>query len=210
VGPDLQEAFGRNTRLAGHCLDSFSERTSLKVSQSSTQTDFRPTDEKGEVDRRIQHGESHSGCRCNCQRDSYRRPAVTRVSGACRSRASGSKVGQGGVCSRMRFLADLRTGGKWHSARVPQLRGQWLEVDPPSRLLVCLLVASWTGKAKTTVRWELEPTNRGTLVRIRHNGLAAHPEVANSHRGWPRMWGRLQALLESGETVDDRRAISAR
>jgi uncharacterized protein YndB with AHSA1/START domain len=117
--------------------------------------------------------------------------------------------GQGGVYTRMKFLADLRTGGKWRSASVPQLGGQWLEVDPP-RLLVCMWVASWTGKVKTTVRWELEPTNRGTLVRIRHNGLAAHPEVANSHRGWPRMWGRLQALLESGETVDDRRAISAR
>jgi hypothetical protein len=58
---------------------------------------------------------------------------------------------------------------------------------------------------KTTVRWELEPANQGTLVRIRHSGLAAHPEIAKSYKGWPRMLGWMQALLERGETIDDRK-----
>ena len=64
--------------------------------------------------------------------------------------------------------------------------GEYLEVDSP-RLLVYSWVASWTGDVKTTVRWELEPTGKGTLVKIRHSGLAAHPELAKSYRGWPRM-----------------------
>jgi uncharacterized protein YndB with AHSA1/START domain len=84
--------------------------------------------------------------------------------------------------------------------------GEYLEVDPP-RLLVHTWVASWTGDVKTTVRWELDPTNRGTLVRIRHRGLAAHPELARSYSGWPRMLGWLQTFLEKGETVDDRQPV---
>jgi uncharacterized protein YndB with AHSA1/START domain len=68
-------------------------------------------------------------------------------------------------------------------------------------------VASWTGDVKTTVSWELEPTSRGTLVRIRHSGLAAHPELAKSYQGWPQILGWLQALLERGETVEDRRPV---
>jgi hypothetical protein len=62
---------------------------------------------------------------------------------------------------------------------------------------------------KTTVRWELDPTNQGTRVRIRHSGLAAHPELAQSYRGWPRMLGWLQTFLEIGETVDSRKPVSA-
>jgi len=69
------------------------------------------------------------------------------------------------------------------------------------------LVASWTGDVKTIVRWELEAAKQGTLVRIRHSGLAAHPNVAQSYKGWPRMLGWLQALLERRETADDRRAV---
>jgi uncharacterized protein YndB with AHSA1/START domain len=70
--------------------------------------------------------------------------------------------------------------------------GEYLEVDPPR-----LLVQTWVaGEVKTTVRWELTPTKQGTLVKIRHSGFAAHPEVAKSYRGWPRMLGWLQALSE--------------
>jgi hypothetical protein len=45
-------------------------------------------------------------------------------------------------------------------------------------------------------------------LRIRHSGLAAHPEVKGSYRGWPRMLEWLQAFLERGETVKGRKAAS--
>jgi len=32
-------------------------------------------------------------------------------------------------------------------------------------------------------------------LRIRHSGLAAHPEVKGSYRGWPRMLEWLQAFF---------------
>lgn len=122
--------------------------------------------------------------------------------------------GQEGVYRCTEFEGDLRPGGKWRSAGEGgdndqfTVVGEYLEVDSP-RLLVYSWVASWTGAVKTTVRWELEPTNKGTLVRIRHSGLAAHREVAQSYRGWPRMLGWLRAFIEKGETVKMRAPLSA-
>jgi uncharacterized protein YndB with AHSA1/START domain len=118
--------------------------------------------------------------------------------------------GQKSIYRCTEFQSDLRPGGKWRTAGVSgdggafEAAGEYLEIDPP-RLLVHSWVASWTGEVKTTVRWELEPIKNGTLVRIRHSGLAAHPELANSYSGWPRLLTWLQALMERGETVDDRK-----
>jgi uncharacterized protein YndB with AHSA1/START domain len=111
------------------------------------------------------------------------------------------------------FQSDLRVGGKWRCAGVGgqagrfEAFGEYLQIDPP-RLLVHTWVASWTGDVKTTVHWELEPIKQGTLIRIRHTGLAARPELAQSYSGWPRILGWLQALLERGETVEDRKSVS--
>ena len=119
--------------------------------------------------------------------------------------------GQNGIYRCTKFSADLRVGGKWLSVGVGpdggnfEVTGEYLEIDSP-RLLMHTWIASWTGTAKTTVRWELEPSEQGTLVRIRHSGLSAYPEIAQSYRGWPRMLGWLQALLERGETIETRTA----
>lgn len=124
----------------------------------------------------------------------------------------GRGEGQSFRCAQ--FECDLRPGGKWRSAGVDaqghpfEVVGEYLEIDLP-RLLVYTWTASWTAEVPTTVRWELEPTDQGTLVRHLHSGLAAHPELAGSFRGWPRMLGWLRALLERGETVDERRAITS-
>jgi len=107
------------------------------------------------------------------------------------------------------FECDLRPGGKWRSvgvdaeARPFEVAGEVLEVNPP-RLLVYTWVASWSAQVKTTVRWELEPTDRGTLLRHQHSGLRAHPDLARSFRGWPRMLGWLQSFVERGETASGR------
>ena len=120
----------------------------------------------------------------------------------------GQGEGQSFRCTH--FQSDLRPGGKWRSAGTDgrgqpfEAYGEYLEVSPP-HLLVLTWVASWAGDAKTTVRWELEPTSRGTFVKHRQSGLAAHPELARSFRGWPRMLGWLQAWLERGESADDRK-----
>jgi uncharacterized protein YndB with AHSA1/START domain len=107
------------------------------------------------------------------------------------------------------FECDLRTGGKWRSTGIDsegrpfEAAGEYVEVTPP-HVLVQTWTASWTAQVKTTVRWELQPMDEGTLVRHQHSGLAVHPQVSQSFRGWPRILGWLQAYLEKGETVDDR------
>jgi len=122
--------------------------------------------------------------------------------------------GQTGVYRCTEFNNDLRVGGKWRSSGVAgqddrfTVTGEYLQVDSP-RVLAYSWVASWTGDAKTTVRWELVPENHGTRVRLLHSGLAAHPEIAQAYRGWPRMLTWLQAFLEKGETVAMRQAITA-
>jgi hypothetical protein len=58
------------------------------------------------------------------------------------------------------------------------------------------------------VRWELEPLAQGTLVRVRHSGLAARPDLRQQYSGWPRLLTWLQALAERGETIDDREPSS--
>jgi uncharacterized protein YndB with AHSA1/START domain len=119
--------------------------------------------------------------------------------------------GQDGIYRCTKFNADLRVGGKWRNSGVGpdggnfEIAGEYLEIDPP-RLLATTWLASWTGEVKTMVRWELTPTDQGTMVRIVHSGLAAHPEIAQSYKGWPRMLGWLQAFLEDGKTVDTRKA----
>lgn len=107
------------------------------------------------------------------------------------------------------FESDLRTGGRWRSSGVDgqgrpfEAAGEYVEVDPP-RLLVQTWVASWTAQVKTTVRWELKSSGDGTMVRHQHSGLATHPEVKKSFRGWPRILGWLQAFVEKNETANDR------
>ena len=121
--------------------------------------------------------------------------------------------GQIGIYRCTGFESDLRVGGKWRNSGIDGqgrdfvIGGEYLELDPP-RLVVSSWVATWTGDAKTTIRWELEPSGRGTLVRIRHSGFGAHPELSQSYRGWPRMLGWLRSYVEKSETVDDRPAAS--
>lgn len=111
------------------------------------------------------------------------------------------------------WKADLRVGGKWQSDGVGAdgkpfgVGGEYLEVDPPRRL-VYTWIASWTGALATTVRWQLERAEspqQGTIVRLRHEGFAAAPQAAGDHsEGWKRVFGWLTAYLERGETVDTR------
>lgn len=123
--------------------------------------------------------------------------------------------GKQGIYWCSEYENDLRVGGRWRSAGISgdggkfEVTGEYLKIEPP-RLLVHSWIASWTGEAKTTVSWELEPKTNGTLLRIRHRGLGAYPELAKSYQGWPQLLSWIQALLERGETIEDRNAASSR
>jgi uncharacterized protein YndB with AHSA1/START domain len=109
------------------------------------------------------------------------------------------------------FETDVRVHGKWVSSGIGvkgdsfEVGGEYLEVDPPS-VLVYTWLASWTNNLTTTVRWELSPSQGGTLVKVRHSGFAGNTESAKSHgEGWQRVLGWVQAFVEKGETIDTRK-----
>ena len=137
--------------------------------------------------------------------------------------------GQQGMYRVTECTGDLRPGGKWSSTGVGadgtpfRVDGEYLEIAPP-RLLVYSWTPSWSESLKTVVRWELEPrevhglqsrgpqkVGMGTVVKIRHSGFAATaPEQSANHaQGWTRVLAWVQAFVESGETVDTRRPVSA-
>ncbi|MGA7322852.1 MAG: SRPBCC domain-containing protein [Candidatus Sulfotelmatobacter sp.] len=109
-----------------------------------------------------------------------------------------------------KFGTDVRINGKWMSAGVSangdtfQVSGEYLEVDPPRRLVYTRL-ATWTGALKTTVRWDLEPHHDGTLVKIHDSGFAGHADAVKSHgEGWQHVLSWVQAFVEKGQTIDTR------
>jgi uncharacterized protein YndB with AHSA1/START domain len=131
--------------------------------------------------------------------------------------------GQKGLYRVTKSTFDVRVGGKWRSEGVGDdgttfyVEGEYLEVDPPRRL-VHTWMGSYSGPLKTVVRWELEPqdlhglhpagpkkSGTGTLVRVRQDGFAGVPEAASSHGdGWKRVLGWLVAFAEKDETIDQR------
>jgi len=132
--------------------------------------------------------------------------------------------GASGLYRLTETAADVRPGGKWHSVGLGddgtpfRVEGEYLEVDPPRRL-VHTWTASYMGTLITTVYWDLQPqtvhglhpsgprkAGTGTLVKLRHEGFAGAPQAAIGHgEGWKRVMGWLVAYVEKGETVDTRK-----
>lgn len=123
--------------------------------------------------------------------------------------------GQDGLYRVTKSTADIRPGGKWRSDGVGAdgktfyVEGEYLEVDPPRKL-----VHTWIGSydpTRTVVYWELEPqtvhnlqssgpkkSGTGTLVRVRQEGFAGNLDSANSHgEGWKCVLGWLEAFVEN-------------
>src|SRR5215469_3901887 len=108
------------------------------------------------------------------------------------------------------FIMDPRVGGKWSTAGGSikmgdiNVHGEFVEVDPPGRLAYTW-ISSWMPKT-TTVLWELEAQNAGTLVKLTHTGFAGDAEQATNHsHGWNLVISWLQAYVEKGETISTRK-----
>jgi uncharacterized protein YndB with AHSA1/START domain len=87
---------------------------------------------------------------------------------------------------------DARVGGSWKTGgstkdQAWQTWGDIVEFDPPR-----VLAMTWHEKldkprplGQTLLRYELEPTASGTLLRLTHSGFAAYPEAfADYSKGW--------------------------
>jgi uncharacterized protein YndB with AHSA1/START domain len=84
------------------------------------------------------------------------------------------------------------------------VRGQYLEVDPPRRVLVSWGVAGNTGMppGATEVEFTLTPTPQGTRLRLVHRGLSPGQEDIHA-AGWQHFLARLTRAADGGDPGPD-------
>ena len=108
-------------------------------------------------------------------------------------------------------VLDAQPGGVFHlDINGVPVRGRFLELDPPHRLLI-----SWghAGSDRlppgaSTVEITLTPIPTGTRVTVEHRGLP--PDQAAQHAiGWPHFLGRLRAAGRGDDPGLDPFAASA-
>ena len=84
------------------------------------------------------------------------------------------------------------------------IRGEYLEVAPPHRVVVSWGVAGSADlpPGASTVAFTLSPTARGTRVEVVHSGLP-DPLRAGHVDGWAHFLPRLVTVAEGGEAGED-------
>jgi uncharacterized protein YndB with AHSA1/START domain len=99
--------------------------------------------------------------------------------------------------------SDFRVGGKWEArgrgreGRPYAVRGEFLVIDPPHRL-VQTWSYDWDAAQTTTVSYQLEAIEGGTRLTVRHSGFGAHHADCRSHgEGWQMVLGWLRAHVET-------------
>jgi uncharacterized protein YndB with AHSA1/START domain len=103
-----------------------------------------------------------------------------------------------GVFDTREWTGDVRAGGRWEASGIGNgqrytLEGEFLEVDPPRKL-----VHTWhRAGAQTppsTVTYLLEPIAGGTRITLRHSGLS-RPECCGVCIGWETSFARLEESM---------------
>jgi uncharacterized protein YndB with AHSA1/START domain len=104
-----------------------------------------------------------------------------------------------GVFDTREWTGEVRVGGRWRAAGVARgqpyaLEGEFLEVDPPHKL-----VHTWhrvgTPGAPTTVSYVLDRVDGGTRVTLRHTGFAAPEACSSVSIGWETAFEKLAEIL---------------
>jgi len=106
-----------------------------------------------------------------------------------------------GAFDTREWTGDLRVGGPWRASGVARgnpygLEGEFLEVDPPRRLVHTWHVVGTPGPT-TTVTYLVEPLGGGTRVTLRHEGFASSEVCINTCIGWEMSFARLAEILAS-------------
>jgi uncharacterized protein YndB with AHSA1/START domain len=103
-----------------------------------------------------------------------------------------------------KWTGEVRVGGSWRTDGVGRdgkpfsVGGEFLEVDPP-RKLVQTWRADWDGGNVTTITYLLEPIANGTRLTLRHTGFAGRPESCHGHsEGWERVLNWLRVYFPTG------------
>lgn len=97
------------------------------------------------------------------------------------------------------WTGEVRVGGLWRASGTANgqpyvLEGEFLEIDPPRRL-----VHTWqragTPELPTTVTYLLERLDGGTRITLRHSGFASRDACSSTGIGWETSFERLAEFL---------------
>jgi uncharacterized protein YndB with AHSA1/START domain len=105
-----------------------------------------------------------------------------------------------GVFDTREWQGDVRVGGVWRASGMAHgqpyaLEGEYLEVDPPQRLVHTWRFAG-SSERSSTVIYILEEIDRGTRLTIRHEGLPAGEARERTSSGWETSLLRLVEILK--------------
>ncbi|CAM5363648.1 SRPBCC family protein [Leifsonia shinshuensis] len=108
-------------------------------------------------------------------------------------------------------VLDPRPGGEFTAdiAGSP-IRGEFLEVDEPHRVVISWGVAGSSDlpPGASTVTFTLTPLGSGTRVQVRHTDLP-EPRVAGHRAGWAHFLPRLAVAASGGDPgADDWRPLT--
>jgi uncharacterized protein YndB with AHSA1/START domain/uncharacterized protein YciI len=114
------------------------------------------------------------------------------------------------------WTGDVRVGGAWRSSGVAadgsefSVGGEYLEVDPPRRL-VHTWKPSWDEVGATTVTYTLAAIDGGTRLTLRHDGFGDNAASCDGHaHGWERVLGWLDGFASGPPAEDPRQAFLVR
>jgi uncharacterized protein YndB with AHSA1/START domain len=116
-----------------------------------------------------------------------------------------------GVFDTKEWSGDVRVGGRWrasgHAHGQPYvLEGEFLEVDPPRKLVHTWQRAGAPGQP-TIVTFLLEALDGGTRITLRHEGFVAREPCTGACIGWETSFEHL-AQLVSGQHTASKRATA--
>jgi uncharacterized protein YndB with AHSA1/START domain len=111
-----------------------------------------------------------------------------------------------GVFDTRQWSGDVRAGGRWRASGMVRgepyaLEGEYLEVDPPRKLVHTWHFAGAPGEP-TIVEYFLQAVDAGTRLTIRHFGFATHDSSANTSIGWETSLQQLLQILGASYRPD--------
>lgn len=107
-----------------------------------------------------------------------------------------------GVFDTREWAGDVRVGGRWQASGVARgqpytLEGEFLEVDPPRKLVHTWHRVGAPG-APSTVSYLLDPVDGGTRITLRHWDIPAPEFTAANCAGWETSFEQLARHLPGG------------
>lgn len=106
-----------------------------------------------------------------------------------------------GVFDTREWSADVRAGGRWRAGGVGGgkpyvLHGEFLEVDPPRKLVHTWQLAGVPGTASTAT-YVLEPAGDGTRITLRQSGFQSREACLSTAVGWETSFNELSRVISS-------------